>query len=229
MHTYLSAAAAAAVSPLTVAWIAGGFTLAGVVVSQVITVMLQWQARRAASRTQVETVTAELAAAVFDFRQALVVHNARWNALRPRLMRVGLSALELLAARATGAYQEGMVRAARVTLDWGDSETAAAAVLLGAPFGRVTAALARAALLPDRVVGDALEPLGDALSAVMTAYGDNAMHRKKSAAAARAKADAEMQRALGNVMAAARAYLHPTPRWRRWARRIASTVRRPAP
>jgi hypothetical protein len=192
MHTYLSVAASTAVSPLAIALVAGGFTLAGVVISQVITVVLQRQSRRAAARAQVETVTAELFDAVFDLQRAVLVHDAQWGVWRPRLMRVGLAALEFLAGRATGSYPEGAVRGARIALDWGDRETAAAGVLLAGPVGRVTAALARVALLSDKAIVDAGMRVAEAVFAVTTAYGDSAMYRKKAAVAARAKADARV-------------------------------------
>lgn len=213
MHSYVLSAAA--MPSLLTPLIGGGLALAGVVVSQVITVLLQRQARRSATRAQVETATAEMLAAVFDFQRALMVHHSQWNRWRPRLIRVGLMALEVVAAQAAGSYKDGVVRGGRIAMDWDDQEAVATANLLGGPVGRVTAAIGRAALLPDLTIVAAVQEVNDAVFAAAKGYADGSLYRKKAAAAIHSAADAELLGALENLVVVVREFLHPVPWWRR--------------
>ncbi|MEN3308930.1 MAG: hypothetical protein V7603_5132 [Micromonosporaceae bacterium] len=188
---------------------AGGFTLLGVRLAQRNAERQQTRAGRAAANEKIETVTGELLTAVFDLRTALATHQPRWNAWEPRLMTVGLSFLEFAAGHSTGGFAHGVVQAGRVVRDWHNDSYAAALSLLGAPYSRLTAALSRAALLPNPEVVAAALQVGEAATAAMSAYGADALYRVKAATAERAAADVALEDAAGTLMRTVRDHLRP--------------------
>lgn len=109
MIDVLSTAAALATPPLpvTTALIAGGFTLAGVTLTQRSQRRHREADHAAAVRDRAEAVTTELIAAATELHLALVAEQPRWTTWQPRLLTIGQSLLEFFAGREVSGYATG--------------------------------------------------------------------------------------------------------------------------
>ncbi|WP_433121949.1 hypothetical protein [Micromonospora sp. CA-246542] len=222
MIDVLSTAAALVTPPLpvTTALIAGGFTLAGVTLTQRAQRRQQEATRVAAARDRAEAVTTELIVAATELHVVLVAEQPRWNDWQPRLITIGQSLLEFFAGREA----TGVARAGSVAVDWNTRNLAAGATFLREPYVRLTTAISRAALLPDTDVVAAAMRTSEAAVAVMTAYGSDNLYRRRVAAAARTAATTALHEAIADLVTTVQQHLHPTdttptPRWRRILRR----------
>jgi hypothetical protein len=198
--------------------VGGGLALAGVWWTQRSSRRQRERDDRDAVTDKIETVCAELLAAVFDLRLAMVTQHPQWNTWEPRL-RTGLrAAVEFLAGRHSAGVAYGVLMASRAVDAFQERSTAAAQAMLGVPVQRFTTALSRAVLLPDKAVADAAGNLGIAAMAALSAYGADGLYRPKAAEAGRRAADDAVDQAAGAVTDAVRRRREPAPR-RWWPRR----------
>ncbi|GAB3946877.1 hypothetical protein [Micromonospora vulcania] len=221
MHTQLAAIAASGGASNIPALITAAATLAAFALGQLSSVWQQKRISRGEARKQTEAVTVELFAAVDDLQRALQLIEPRWTSRRSRSLVFGMAVFELLIGRATGEVGPAALRAVRGAADWDDRAGHAVAGELSAPAARVATALSRAMLLSDQDIVNAAVTVGERLPALAAAYSDNQLFRsrKKQAEflAARERADAAVQEALGDLMTVARQRLHGSPP-RRWQR-----------
>jgi hypothetical protein len=170
---------------------------------------------------KIETAATELLTAAFDLHTEITAQHPRWNTWEPRLLTLGRSFLELQAARGVGGLALGMAQASRIVLDWKDRESSAALELLRLPYRRLTTAISRAVLLPDKDIAASAVRVGEAATGVMTAYGADNLYRQKAATAKRREADAAFQEAIGELAQTTRNRLQSPPAVlprRRWWR-----------
>ncbi len=209
--------------PVVTALIAGGFTLAGVTLTQRAQRRQGEADRASAARDKAEAVTAELIVAATELHMALVAEQPRWNSWQPRLLTLGHSMLEFFAGREVSGYATGVARASSVALDWNMRNLAAGTTFLREPYVKLVTAISRAALLPDRAVTAAAMRTSEAAVAVMTAYGADNLYRPRAAAAAREAATTALHEAIAHLVVTVQDHLHPAPaptsRWQRILRR----------
>lgn len=209
--------------PIATALIAGGFTLAGVTLTQRAQRRQRKADRSAAARDKAEAVTTELIVAATELHLALVAEQPRWNSWQPRLLTLGQSVLEFFAGREVSGYATGVARASSVAVDWNMRNLTAGATFLREPYVRLITAISRAALLPDKAVTAAAMRTSEAAVAVMTAYGADNLYRPRAAAAAREAATTALHEAIAHLVVTVQDHLHPaqtpTSRWRRIVRR----------
>ncbi|MFX0594016.1 hypothetical protein [Melissospora conviva] len=190
--------------------ITGLCTLAGVVLTQRFSQRQQAAIRSAAAAERAEAVTTELVAAAAEMHLALIVVQSRWNSWQPRFLTLGQSALEFLAARNAGGFAHGCAQAGRFVLDWHFQSATAGEGLVREPYVRLINAISRAALLAEKEVVQAAMRTAEAATAVMNAYGQDALYRPRMAKAARSAAETALQEAIANLITTMQTHLAPS-------------------
>ncbi|MEU4295680.1 hypothetical protein AB0E63_46335 [Kribbella sp. NPDC026596] len=188
----------------------GAFALGGVWLSQRFQKRQRARDRAGAADAKIEETTRELLDAVSALQVALYESVPRSNSWQPKLTMFGLAFLEFVAGHRAGGVKQGMAQVGRVAVGHGDRDLAAVDRIL-VRLEQVLVATNRVAVLPDSEFRTAALRLSEAANAAMQAYGTDALWRPKAAKARRAKVDAELLDALGQLLTTVNDRLHPEP------------------
>lgn len=187
-------------TPIWAAVIGGVVSLAIFLAGQATTSRKEKAARKAAAAGKARDAAQELLRAALDTKSALAVWEVRWRDKHSIAAAMARSFAQVLAGYRDGRIFHGAADGLASAMAWrGASDTAEEAIVTG-PMSRVAAAAAQIAMLGDAELRAASTAVTDALGNLMTAYS------AKPKSAARAKADEELDEAVGKLSDAARAY-----------------------
>jgi hypothetical protein len=206
----------------------GGFTLGAVWLTQHFAERQRRRDRDSAAKAKIEEAALEL----FDAVSALhLLHRSyvpQWNSWTPKLMTIGSAFIEYTAGRAAIGHEHGMAQVSRAVMS---SQARELVAIDGfrAPLERVLAATSRVALLTEPDVRAAALHLSETAAAAGETYGQDALWRRKAAAAARERADTELYTAIKDLHTVLGDWRQSAPRPARWwRRRLRLTWRRGA-
>lgn len=180
--------------------IGGAVSLAIFMAGQATTTRKEKAARRTAAAGKARDAAQELLRAALDTKAALAIWEARWRDKRSIAATLTRSFAQILAGYRDDRIFHGAADGLASAMAWKGAVEAAEEAVVTGPMSRVTAAAAQIAMLNDAELRAAATAVTDALGKLVTAYAE------KPKSTARIKADKELDRAVGNLGDAARAY-----------------------
>ncbi|MEU0820636.1 hypothetical protein [Streptomyces mirabilis] len=187
-------------APIWAAVIGGIVTLAIFLAGQATTSRREKTARKAAAASKARDAVQELLRAALDTKAALAIWETRWRDKRSIRVTMTRSFAQILAGYRDDHIYTGVADGLASAMAWRGASDAAEEAIVTGPMSRVAAAAAQIALLNDAELRGAAAAVTTALGNLMSAYAE------KPKSAPRAKADKDLDEAVGKLADAARAY-----------------------
>ncbi|MFE4824064.1 hypothetical protein ACFRFU_48540 [Streptomyces sp. NPDC056704] len=187
-------------APIWAAVIGGIVTLAIFLAGQATTSRREKAARKAAAASKARDAVQELLRAALDTKAALAIWETRWRDKRSIWVTMTRSFAQILAGYRDDRIYTGVADGLASAMAWRGASDAAEEAIVSGPMSRVGAAAAQIALLSDAELRAASTEVTNALGKFVSAYAE------KPKSAARAKADKELNEAVGKLAKAARAF-----------------------
>lgn len=156
--------------------------------------------RRSAAVGEARSAVRELIQAALDVKLALAIWETRWRDKRTIVSALARSVAQLLAGFEEGRVYRGVAEGLGSALAWRRTADVAEEAVLTGPASRMAAAAARIAMLSDVELREASTAVTDALGSLVAAYSE------KPKSATRARADRDVDEAIGRLGDTARSY-----------------------